>query len=98
MLKQITIRGRNYTLRSEDGAELEMVAAEVDRRMRDLAVRAPSMDEYTVSLLTAINLASELRTVRRETDALLTGLEQRAGGLEELVEGMLGGLETGEGV
>ena len=95
MLKQIIIRGRTYTLRADDGADIELVAADVDRRMREMASRSPAFDEYTVALLTAMNLASEMRALRVRLHERLGDLDRRAAAVEAVLEAAVGGPETG---
>ncbi len=96
MQKQITIRGRTWSLRADDGDDIEAAAADVDRRMRELSGRSNAVDEYTVALLTALNLASELRALRRRVREQLQGLDRRAAAVEALVEGRQAGGEKRE--
>lgn len=86
MQKQITILGRSYTLRADEGDDLEHAAAEVDRRMRALSSRAPAFDNYTVALLTALNLASELRALRSRVKDRLQQLDHEAAAVEAVLE------------
>lgn len=86
MQKQITILGRSYTLRADEGDDLERAAAEVDRRMRVMAGRAPAFDNYTVALLTALNLASELHALRSRTRERLRELDHEAAAVEAVLE------------
>ncbi len=85
MQKQITILGRSYTLRADDGEELEAAAAEVDRRMKQLLARSPGVEPYTVAMLTALNLASELRGVRRSVRDRLDAMEREAAAIETVL-------------
>ncbi|MCB9758635.1 MAG: cell division protein ZapA [Alphaproteobacteria bacterium] len=65
MTVRITIRGRQYTLRSDEPEEdLEAVAAYVDRKMAEIS--NASFDEYTVAMLSALNIASEYHRFRRQ--------------------------------
>lgn len=86
MQKQITILGRSYTLRADEGDDIENAAAEVDRRMRTLASRAPAFDNYTVALLTALNLASELRALKLRFRDRLAALDHEAAAVEAVLE------------
>ncbi|MFZ5476042.1 MAG: cell division protein ZapA [Myxococcota bacterium] len=86
MQKQITILGRNYTLRADEGDDLEHAAAEVDRRMRSLSSKSPAFDNYTVALLTALNLASELHALKHRTRARIQELEHEAAAVEAVLE------------
>ncbi|MEZ4241954.1 MAG: cell division protein ZapA, partial [Myxococcota bacterium] len=73
---QITIRGRTYSVRSDQDEDLPAIARDVDRRMAEIASRSPRMDDYTIAMLTALNLASELERVRRDVDADLAALDR----------------------
>jgi cell division protein ZapA (FtsZ GTPase activity inhibitor) len=84
--KQITILGRGYTLRADDGDEIEQAAAEVDRRMRELSTRAPAFDPTTVALLTALNIASESRNLRRRLRVQIEEADRRAAAAEAILE------------
>ncbi len=86
MQKQITILGRSYTLRADEGDELEHAAADVDARLRALMARAPGFDNYTAALLTALNLASELRTFRGRYHSRLVELDHAAAAVEAVLE------------
>lgn len=87
---QITIRGRQYTVRSdENGDDIRDVAAEVDARLSEVAGRTRTPDEYTIALLTALNLASELRRVRSQLAARLDALDRDAASVAALVEAAL---------
>lgn len=89
MQKQITILGRSYTLRADQGDELEHAAAEVDRRLRELSRRAPAFDTTTVALLTALNLASELRALRSRMRGRLEEADRQLGAVEAVLEAAL---------
>ena len=87
---QITIRGRQYTVRSdENGDDIRDVAAEVDARLADVAGRTRTPDEYTIALFTALNLASELRRVRSQLAQRLDGLDREAASIAALIEAAL---------
>lgn len=90
MQKQITILGRNYTLRADNGEELESAAVDVDARMRGLMARSPSVDPYTVAMLTALNLASELRAAQRGYRARLDVMEREAAAIEAVLSAAVG--------
>ena len=90
MQVRITIRGRQYTVRGEDSADdVQSVARDLDARLEEVASRTRSFDEYTVALLTALNLASELRQLRRQTLARLTDVDREAAAVEAMLEAML---------
>jgi cell division protein ZapA (FtsZ GTPase activity inhibitor) len=83
--KQITILDKSYTLRADPGEELEQAASEVESRMKKLLGRSPAVEPYTAALLTALNLASELRSTRRGLREKLGDLERDAAALETVL-------------
>lgn len=91
MQKQITILGRSYTVRADDGDDIETAAAEVDRRMRQLLQRAPAFDNYTAAMLTALNLAAETRALRARVRGRLQEIEHDIEAIEAVLEAALEG-------
>lgn len=96
MQKQITILGRSYTLRADEGDDIEHAAAEVDRRLRELQRRAPAFDTTTVALLTSLNLASELQNLKRRTGARLEEADRQLAAVEAVLEAALSQPAAGE--
>lgn len=94
MQKQITILGRSYTVRADDGDDIETAAAEVDRRMRQLLQRAPAFDNYTAAMLTALNLAAETRALRARMRGRLQEIEHDIEAIEAVLEAALEGEKT----
>jgi len=87
MKVQITIRGRRYTVRSdEDDVDLPAVAAYVDARMEEVARRTGSFDDYNVAMLAALNIASDFERFRRQVDAELADLDREIAGAQVLLE------------
>jgi cell division protein ZapA (FtsZ GTPase activity inhibitor) len=84
--KQITILGRSYTLRADEDDDLEHAAADVDRRMRAMVGRSPNFDGYTAALLTALNLASEVRALKQRFRTRLQELDHQAATVEAVLE------------
>jgi cell division protein ZapA (FtsZ GTPase activity inhibitor) len=99
VLKQITILGRTYNVRADENDDIERAAADVDRRMRAMSGRGSTMDNYTVALLTALNLASEVQSLRRRTRARLEEMEREVAAVEAVLEAAIAegeGIENGE--
>lgn len=75
MKVQISIRGRTYTVRSDQDEDLPAIAAYVDAKMADIAGRGAG-DDYTVAMLAALNIASEFERFRRQVDTELAAVER----------------------
>ena len=66
---EVQIFGSTYHIRGgHDGGNLADLAAQVDRRMRELAGHAVTADTGKLAILVALNLADELS--RREQQAV----------------------------
>ncbi len=90
MQVQITIRGRQYTVRGDDsGEDIQVLAAELDRRMAEVAERTRSFDEYTVAMLTALNLLSEIQRVKMSVARRLDELDRDATSIAAMLEAAL---------
>ena len=82
---QVTIGGRRYRLRGSDPAQLERLAATVDRTLAEIAGPGSSTDDFKVAVLAALNLAGDHEDLRaswlqqaREIQARSRRLETRA--------------------
>jgi cell division protein ZapA (FtsZ GTPase activity inhibitor) len=63
----ITLRGRHYTVRSdEDSNDVVAVAQWLDAKLSDMAARTRGADGETVALLVALNIASDFQRFRNE--------------------------------
>jgi cell division protein ZapA len=60
---------------SEDAAQIEALAQEVDELMVSIAQRAGNVDATRIAVLASLHLADRLRTIERE----LTDLKTRVG-------------------
>lgn len=89
MQVKITIQGRQYTVRGEDPGKVEALARLVDSRMNEVASGMRSIDEYTVALLTALNIASELEQVRADMSDKLLEFDREAASVQAILESML---------
>jgi len=77
MKVQITIRGRSYTVRSdEDGEDLPGIARYVDTKMQEIAQQSTRFDDYTIAMLAALNIASEFDRFRRQVDEELAVIDR----------------------
>lgn len=90
MQVQITIRGRQYNVKGDEGAEdMTALAAELDRRMSEVAGRTRSFDEYTVAMLTALNVLSELERLKLSIARRLDDLDREATSISAMLEAAL---------
>lgn len=93
MKVQITIRGRTYTLRSDEDEDLQAIARYVDRKLGEIADRSPRMDDYTVAMLAALNIASEFERFRREVDHQLASIDRDLASTAVLLESAVPGMD-----
>ena len=62
---EVVIRGKEFRLRSDDGAEsLQRVAGYLDETMQGVEKRTGTVDSLDLALLTGLNLARELVRLR----------------------------------
>ena len=86
MQVRITIRGREYTVRGdEEEGDIQALAADLDRRMVETAERTRSFDDYTVAMLTALNIASELQQLKMRVAERLDELDRDAASIAAMV-------------
>ena len=90
----LTVGGRNYTLRCEDGQEahIRQLAAKVDAKLGDGASQLPAMEAKNL-LFAALFLADELEDARKLGGAdngagIAEGLEALALRLEKTAEAL----------
>lgn len=89
MQQRITIRGRQYTLRTdEEDVDIHEVARMVDERLELFARRASRADEYTLAVLVAINLASDLLRARRDMSRELDEIDRQLASAEVLLSSL----------
>jgi cell division protein ZapA (FtsZ GTPase activity inhibitor) len=75
MKVQINVRGRRYTVKSDEDVDLHAIARYVDGKMNEIAARG-SIDEYTVAMLACLNIASDFERFRLQVDAELEGMDR----------------------
>ena len=90
----LTVGGRNYTLRCEDGQEdhIRQLAAIVDAKLGDGASQLPAMEAKNL-LFAALFLADELEEARKSSGPdsaaqIADGLETLAARLEKTAEAL----------
>ena len=89
MKVQINIRGRRYSVRSDqDGEDLQSLAAYVDAKMTEISSKSTTMDEYTIAMLAALNIASEFDRFRRGVDEELAAIDRELASTAVILESM----------
>lgn len=89
---QISIRGRRYTMRTDEAdVDLAAIGRYVERRMDEIAEKAGNPDEYTVALLAALNIASEYERFRRDVDVELAEIDRELASTVVMIEAALPG-------
>ncbi len=72
----VEIYDQVYNLRGTDPAHIEKLAALVDTKMRAVSAQGSTVDSLRVAVLSALNLADELFTLRERYAALADGKPQ----------------------
>jgi cell division protein ZapA len=92
MKTRITIRGQQYTVRSDEpDIDLHEIAAYVDAKMAEVAGRSSSFDNYTVAMLAALNIASDFERFRTQVDQELDEIDREVASAALLMESALPG-------
>jgi len=90
MKVQINVRGRRYTVRSdEDDVDLQAIATYVDGKMNEIAQKSKTFDEYTIAMLAALNIASEFERFRHQVDEELQEIDRELASTSVLLEASL---------
>ena len=76
---RVTVFGQEYAIKGGvDPDYIREVAAFVDTRMRESQAAQPSKPPLKIAILTALNLADELFTCRREEKERIERFEEKA--------------------
>ncbi len=87
---RITIQGRRYTVRSDDGdVDIQAVAEYVDAKINRLSRRIRSVDDYTVVVLAALNIAEDYARFRKQMDRDLEDLDKDLASTSVMLESLL---------
>ena len=89
----VEIFGVSYTLREDGATDAERIrelAQRVDRKMREVADRSPSLDAGKIAILAALNLANESSSSSEEAeDGRLVEMVERVSSLTSELEAAL---------
>jgi len=84
---RVNIYGEEYTIRSEGDEEyIRQVAGYVDRKMREIAEKAPNKSHARVAILAALNITDEYFAERSKEKEGLQNLEERASTIISLLD------------
>lgn len=73
---EVEIFGEYYVLKGEEQEEyLRLLAQFVNKKMRQVITRNPSLGQAKGAILTALNIADDLMKLQKEYDELLELLE-----------------------
>lgn len=76
----VKIFGEDYVVKGPVTREyIEMLAAYVDKRMRQISQRNLQLSQAKVAVLTALNLADELVKLQEDYDGLIKLIEEEKG-------------------
>jgi cell division protein ZapA len=76
---QVIVFGQECVIRGDADADyMREIAAFVDERMREGRVAQPSVPPLKVAILTALNIADELFSCRREKEEIIARVENKA--------------------
>ena len=67
----------------------EKSPADLDARMTEVANQTRSFDEYTIAMLTALNLASELQQLRQHVASRLGEFDRDIASITAMLEAVL---------
>lgn len=84
---QVTILGKEYTLRSDAGEEhIKKVAYYLNEKMKLFSGQLSKKDPLKIAVLSALNIADELFRERAEKSRLYNAVEKESIHLEELLK------------
>lgn len=90
MKVQIQVRGRRYTVRSDEDVDLVAIARYVDGKMNEIASRPGALDEYTIAMLACLNIASDYERFRKHLEGELGEIDREIASTAVLADTGLG--------
>ncbi len=89
---EVEIFGAVYPVRgSEDSEYLQGLAANVDRKMREVARQVTTVDTARIAILAALNVSDELFQCRRGLEGERVQLRDRVARMTAELDGVLAG-------
>ena len=73
----IEMFGQTYQLKTDDPARLKRLAAESDRRIKEMSKKVRSFDVQRIAALTVLQMMDEYEQLQRDYDELVQLLEEK---------------------
>ena len=73
----ISMFGLSYQLKTDEPARLKRLAAESDRRIKEMSKKVRSFDVQRIAVLSVLQLMDEYEQLRRDYDELVQLLEEK---------------------
>ena len=73
----VEIYGNSYPLKTDNPDRLEKLAAEGDRKMKQMARSVRSFDDRKIAVLTALQIAEEYQDLRADYDELVELMDEK---------------------
>ncbi|BCV22006.1 cell division protein ZapA [Moorella sp. Hama-1] len=76
----VNINGQDYVVKGEAPEYIQMLAAYVDKRMRQVSQRFPNYPPVKVAVLAALNITDELYKVQQDYETLVKLIQEEKRG------------------
>lgn len=87
---QIKIQGRAFTIKTgDDGENLRRLAESLEQRLNEQSNRARHFDDYSVAIITALNIMSELDELQQQQVEQLDVIDRELVSIAASVEALL---------
>ena len=73
----VEIYGSNFPLKTDNPEHIMKLAAEVDKKMRQMSRSVKSFDNQKIAALTALQMAEEYYQLKKDYDELLELLNEK---------------------
>ena len=88
---RVRILDREYLIRSDgDEAQVQEIAAFVDRRFREIRERTEGLSDKKSAILVAFHIAGEYFQLLEERDRLVREIQDRAKALNSQIDALIG--------
>ncbi len=86
---RVEIFDQAYNLRGSDPEYILRLAEYVDKRIRQVAMQASTVDATRLAILAALNIADELQTLRRKHESVSHTYTEKASNLSGALDEIL---------